>query len=598
MRTTTRAAARSALLLIALAAAACGGSKDSGWKPGDPVTLDVSAVFPAGTAVRDAYTGATATVSGSGSLTVTPGAEGVVLLERDGATPTAFRWDAATVYFVLTDRFFNGNPANDGSYGREPDGAQEVGTWHGGDLAGLTQKLDYLDDLGVDAVWISPPVEQVHGWVGGGNLGDFKHYAYAGYWALDFTRLDANFGTEQELQTFVDEAHTRGIRVVLDVVMNHPGYATGADLLAYLPEVFSDGTGAAFQAFQPTPPRNYFGWNDLVDYQYTGGRLNAGHWVDWWGTDWIRAGLAEHILPGSDDLTKGVAYLPDFMTERSNIVSRPPLYDRKTDTGVVAIPDSTVRDYLVKWHTDWVRTYGIDGFRCDTAKHVEYASWSSLKAAGETALAEWKAAHPSKKLDDLPFWMVGEVFPHGVSKDDYFVTANFDSLINFDFVTVVRPMLAKDSLVDSAAELDATYAYYADALQDPELDVLSYLSSHDTRLVFAEVAESPERQKEAGTALLLVPGAAQIFYGDESGRPLGPRLSDETAGTRSDMNWSSANGEIHDHWRRLATFRRRHAAVGAGMHGRLASPDGTYAFARTLDGGAQDAVVVVIARKP
>lgn len=90
------------------------------------------------------------------------------------AKPAAFSWHNATVYFVLTDRFENGNPANDHSYGRRSDGLQEIGTFHGGDLAGLTQKLDYLQQLGVNALWISSPLEQIHGWVGGGTKGDFR----------------------------------------------------------------------------------------------------------------------------------------------------------------------------------------------------------------------------------------------------------------------------------------------------------------------------------------------------------------------------------------------------------------------------------------
>lgn len=75
------------------------------------------------------------------------------------------------MYFVLTDRFQNGDPTNDHSYGRHNDGMQEIGTFHGGDLRGLTSKLDYLQQLGVNALWISAPFEQIHGWVGGGTKG-------------------------------------------------------------------------------------------------------------------------------------------------------------------------------------------------------------------------------------------------------------------------------------------------------------------------------------------------------------------------------------------------------------------------------------------
>jgi hypothetical protein len=172
-------------LAVAVVLAACGcGPTEKPWQPGDPVTVDVSGAFPDGTTIRDAYGGtAIGTVAG-GTIAVTPGAAGIALLEKDGATATPFRWDASTVYFVMTDRFMNGDPSNDGAYGRAKDGDQEIGTWHGGDLAGLTSKLDYIASLGVTAIWITPVVEQVHGWVAGGN-GTFQNWGYAGYWALD-----------------------------------------------------------------------------------------------------------------------------------------------------------------------------------------------------------------------------------------------------------------------------------------------------------------------------------------------------------------------------------------------------------------------------
>lgn len=109
-------------------------------------------------------------------MTLQPAANsnGLLLLERaETDKPAPFSWQNATVYFVLTDRFVNGDPTNDNSYGRHKDGMQEIGTFHGGDLKGLTSKLDYLQHLGVNALWISSPLEQIHGWVGGGTKGDF-----------------------------------------------------------------------------------------------------------------------------------------------------------------------------------------------------------------------------------------------------------------------------------------------------------------------------------------------------------------------------------------------------------------------------------------
>ena len=587
-------------ILLFTGQAACGSSSSTPapWAPGQPLTLDVGATFPAGTMVRDAYGGATATVASNGTVTLTPDAAGVVLLERSGAAATPFHWQNATVYFALTDRFNNGDPTNDGSYGRKKDGASEIGTWHGGDWKGLTAKLPYLSDLGVNALWISPVAEQVHGWVAGGT-GDFKHHGYAGYWALDFTRLDRNWGSAADLQELVDQAHLRGIRVVVDVVLNHPGYATGADLLSYLPEVFRDGTGAAFTAYDAAPHSDLRTWNDLVNYQSTG-------WTNWWSPAWIRAGSTPQEFPGfdrpgTDDLTKSLAFLPDFKTEATAAAGIPALLTRKAatpdGTGATEIPGATVRDYLVKWQTDWVRQFGIDGFRCDTAKNVELGSWKALKNAGTAALADWKAANPGKAMDGSPFWMTGEVYGHGVIKDSFFVDGGFDSLINFAFQPQLRDALAvKPALVDNADELDALYGRYSAAVSDPSFGILSYLSSHDTRLWFGDIAlNDAAKQRQAGTALLLAPGGVQVFYGDESGRRLGPAGNDPTQGTRSDMNWDSTDSSILAHFRKLATFRRSHSAVGAGTHARITSPAGTYAFTRTLGtGAAQDAVVVVI----
>src|SRR5215472_14583061 len=190
---------RHALLLLALAAlAGCGSSSgnnnnDAGngtYTPGQPLTVNVGTTFPAGTTVRDVSSGATATVSAQGTVTLTPDSSGLLLLEKDGVAASPFTWANSTVYFLLTDRFFNGDPTNDHGYGTRPDaGSGDIGGWHGGDWQGVIAKLDHIASLGATAIWISPIVEQVHGWVGGGT-GDFKHYAYAGYWALDFTKLD------------------------------------------------------------------------------------------------------------------------------------------------------------------------------------------------------------------------------------------------------------------------------------------------------------------------------------------------------------------------------------------------------------------------
>ena len=159
------------------------------------------------------------------------------------SAPDDFSWDNANVYFLLTDRFYNGNTSNDHSYGRATDangnalsGWQTApGTFHGGDFAGITKKINegYFDNLGVNAIWLSAPYEQIHGYVTPGEPNDFAHYSYHGYYVLDYTEPDANFGTKQEFQTMVDTAHEHGIRVIMDIVMNHAGYNTIKDMLEF-----------------------------------------------------------------------------------------------------------------------------------------------------------------------------------------------------------------------------------------------------------------------------------------------------------------------------------------------------------------------------
>ncbi|MGL4207051.1 MAG: alpha-amylase [Aeromonadaceae bacterium] len=552
---------------------------------GKAITVSVEKNWPNGTVLRDAYSGQTATVKG-GKITMTPApeSEGVLLLEPVKSQAHPFSWDNATVYFMLTDRFNNGDPSNDNSFGRKKDGKDEIGTWHGGDFKGITEKLDYLKNLGVNAIWITPMVEQVHGYIGGGENGTFPFYGYHGYWALDFTKIDPNYGDEAALKTMVDEAHKRGIRVILDVVMNHVGYATLADLQDVGPQgvvINQDKLPARWSDWKPTGL--YGNWNSVtqnIDYQ-------SAEWSKWWGPEWVRAGLPGYPQSGTDDVTSAVGGLPDLLTESTKHVSLPPILKAKKDTNAKDLPNATIVDYLVKWHTDWVRKFGIDGFRGDTVKHVEPQAWAKLKQEATAALKEWKAANPDKKVDDLPFFMVGEVWDHGMNKDLWFDNG-FDSIINFDYQ---RDALNNAQCMTTA---EPTYAKYANTINtDPNFNVLSYISSHDTKLFFGDY-EDVALQRRIANSFMLLPGGVQIYYGDESGRGLmkGDGVFDQTL--RSDMNWSElASGEkaeLLKHWQKLGQFRQQHPAVAAGSHKKLS--DAPYVFVREK---GKDKVMVVFA---
>lgn len=127
-------------------------------------------------------------------------------------------WSDAVLYFVLVDRFADGERGNNARVDRGNPGG-----WHGGDLPGLAAQLDEIASLGATAIWINPVVKQIDTPAGG--MG-FDHWPFHGYWADDFTRLDPHFGTEGQLKALVDAAHARGLKVLLDVVYNHVGYAS------------------------------------------------------------------------------------------------------------------------------------------------------------------------------------------------------------------------------------------------------------------------------------------------------------------------------------------------------------------------------------
>ena len=138
-----------------------------------------------------------------------------------------FDWDESVIYFAVTDRFFDGDASNNDAYGVGDYNVGEKGgsSYHGGDFAGLNQKLDYLKDLGVNTIWITPIVENItedqHD-----NETDTATYGYHGYWASDFTKLNKHLGNEQQFKALLDAAHSKGMKIMVDVVLNHAGYGT------------------------------------------------------------------------------------------------------------------------------------------------------------------------------------------------------------------------------------------------------------------------------------------------------------------------------------------------------------------------------------
>ena len=506
----------------------------------------------------------------------------------DPSKVDVFTWDNVNAYFVLTDRFYNGDTTNDHSYYRKNglSGDENVATFHGGDIAGLTQKLDYFDKLGVNAIWITAPYEQAHGWVGGKN-GAFPHYAFHGYYTLDWTSMDQNMGTVEDLRTFVNACHSKGIRVIMDVVMNHVGYNNTQDMVTFN-HGYTEHTENGWLEKTTNPKSGQVEWyaNDTVKWENS-------YWDSTWFGPWIRSfGYASGSEYGGS-----CGGLPDVKTELTSSVGMAPVlvkkwndvdsddYKAKYYNPSVANADwngysgdyrtdknIAPADYQVVWLSAWVRELGIDGFRCDTAKHVEPFRWGQLKVACEAALEAWRNDSSKDKTYngadtgaedwDESFWMTGECFgwTSTAGQGDYYTTGKFDSMINFSFNG------AAGSGTSSSYPSSNTWESYLNINKNSDSDengnrnnVLTYVSSHDTRLCRAS------NQSEVGTMLTLLPGGVQIYYGDETSRPLAyTGCGDTDMMTRGDFNWADATGETAKHWGKVGTFRKFNPAVGAG----------------------------------
>lgn len=533
----------------------------------------------------------------------------------DPSKEDPFTWDNVNAYFVLTDRFYNGDTRNDHSYFRQnkdtssllASGYNDVATFHGGDIKGLTEKLDYLDNLGVNAIWITAPYEQAHGWCTGGGKG-FAHYAFHGYYTQDWTYMDQNMGTIEEFRTFVNEAHKRGIRIVMDVVMNHTGYNTVEDMITY-----------DFGNFNTVPTHGWLGDGSWSDNHTITIYNEAGNWGNWW-SGWIRAfgdqswGTAAGFeKDGGGELRGSLAGLPDVLSEKTTSVAIPQFLKTKwkNESDSTVVPSTTGNtcgnkygdyklpsvgnadwydksgdwrsddkgapaDYQVMWLSAWVREFGIDGFRCDTAKHIDMYRWGQLKTACQSALEAWR--NDSSKVDsagakewDENFWMTGEHFGWDsiAGQGDYYTTGGFDSMINFS-IGGGNHWEQSGYAYHQPTITESTWGSYLNINKNADSDgngnrnnVLTYLSSHDTRL--ARTAD----QASLGTMFTLLPGGIQIYYGDESYREKDyTECGDGDMPTRTDMNWADISGSkasMVAHWGKVGNFRKYNPAVGAGV---------------------------------
>jgi len=468
---------------------------------------------------------------------------------------TPFVWEGANLYFLLTDRFNNADTSNDVNFDRTKETGKLRG-FEGGDLKGITQKINegYFTDLGINAIWMTPIVEQIHG---GTNEGTGTTYGYHGYWAKDWTAIDPNFGTKEDLETLVETAHKKGIRILLDAVINHTGPVTETDSV--------------------------------------------------WPSDWVRTEpKCEYNSYESTITCTLVKNLPDIKTESNEVVELPPQlvekwkaegrFDQEIKeldvffelTGHPRAP----RFYIMKWLSDYITDFGIDGYRVDTVKHTEEYVWQEFKEVCDYTFSKWKENNQEKVLDDNAFYLVGEVYNYAISngqtfdfgdkKVNYFDNS-FHSLINFEFKT------------DANNKYEKIFSKYSKILKSDLKDygTLNYISSHDDSGPL-----DAERNKpfESATKLLLATGTSQVYYGDESARSLIIKGTVGDATLRSFMNWNDIEGdyktqEILKHWQKLGKFRVNHPAIGAGIHQMITQQP--YVFYRSYSKDEYKDLVVV-----
>ncbi|SES43139.1 pullulanase [Salipaludibacillus aurantiacus] len=436
-----------------------------------------------------------------------------------------FDWDEAMIYFMLTDRFFDGNEGNNDPYGMNYDSYDEYprGTYQGGDFKGITERLDYLDDLGINTIWISPIVDNIQHDVrfnaDDSHPSNHPYFGYHGYWASDFTELNPHFGTMEEFHEMIDEAHDRGMKIMVDVVLNHTGYGL-KEIDGEIPE---DERPAGYPSDEE---REFF-------------------------SDMLRQGANV----GGDEVTGELAGLPDFITE-----------------------DPEVREQIIEWQTDWIeksRTENgntIDYFRVDTVKHVEDTTWMTFKNELTRAMPEFK--------------MIGESWGAGQSDDHgYLNSGMMDSLLDFEFKNTARQFAngnlerANSQLEVRNGQLDNTATLGQFLGSHDEAGFLELVDGDVGKLLVASALQVTAKGQPViyyGEELGLSGADNYPFYDNRYDMP----WDEIDAGTYEGL-------DIYDHYQKLLSFRNDYSDIfarGDRSHVSGSDDDEFLLFNRSFDG--------------
>ncbi|MGW0708023.1 pullulanase-type alpha-1,6-glucosidase [Streptomyces sp. NPDC002643] len=558
---------------------------------------------------RTAHAGRVATVS---AVTVTALTAALVQpLAAGAATPPAPPSDAQLAktaarhdltreqfYFVLPDRFANGDKGNDKgglTGGRLTTGYDptDKGFYQGGDLKGLTRRLDYIKGLGTTAIWLAPifknqPVQ---------GTGDNASAGYHGYWITDFTQVDPHFGTNKDLETLISKAHAKGMKVFFDVITNHTADVVDYEEKSY--EYLSKGAfpylakdGGPFDDADHADGDNGFPKTDRDSFPRTPvvpaakKNLKVPAWLN---DPTMYHNRGDSTWAGESATYGDFVGLDDLWTERPEVV-----------------------EGMEKIYEKWVRDFDIDGFRIDTVKHVNTEFWTQWATALDAYAAK-------KGRDD--FFMFGEVYSADTSITSPYVTqGRLDSTLDFPFQDAARSYASQGGSAQKlAAVFGDDYKYTTDKANAYEQ--VTFLGNHDMGRIGtflkqddsdASDAELVKKAKLANELMFLSRGNPVIYYGDEQGftgaggdkdarqtlfaSQVADYLDDDRLGTdrthAEDAYDTSA--PLYRQISTLAKLRKANPALADGVQTERYAADGAgiYAFSRT---DAQSGVEYVVA---
>ncbi|MBK8477814.1 MAG: alpha-amylase [Opitutaceae bacterium] len=410
-----------------------------------------------------------------------------------------------TIYFVLTDRFANGSAVND--RGGLPGGPDDhgfdparVSHFHGGDFAGLTGRLDYLKNLGMTAVWVTPPFKNKP--MQRGSAG------YHGYWILDFLQVDPHLGTNDEFREFVRQAHARSLKVYMDIVVNHTAdviQPTGGT--AYLDRATAPYRDAAGRPFDERAVA-FNGLNAPASFPLLAAETSFAR---------------RPIVPAAEASAKTPAWLNDVT-----------LYHNRGDATFVG-ENSTLGDFsglddlftenprvvqgFIEIFIQWLEGTGVDGFRIDTAKHVNAAFWQAFSPALRTR---------ARELGRPGFLQFGEVYNEAGDPaflSEFSTGIPIDTTLDFGFFAGARRFVAQGGTASALADFFARDDYYTD--HDSNVHATTtFLGNHDAgRFAYLLQQDNPgassaqiEALARLGHGLLyLARGQPVVYYGDEQG---------------------------------------------------------------------------------